>query len=641
MWLPLLVGVEMWATRHSWLSIPERLLLAAVAAAVMLAFAVPLRRLPVPRWLPWTALPLLMWLPLRWYPLLHTLLALVVVSGVRPMKRPWLWFAVSAVAAAGLLRISSNLRFVAFEQAPLTGPLLDGVSRLLPTPETSAHAHAPIAEGPDAPQLGDAHIVLITVDALRADRPLAHAPAGVRFERAYAQAPSTAFSISSLLTGAPPDDAAKARTLAEILRARGWSTQAFYPAGLFFDGRRQLEPLAKSRFGFAWTDTRTLPAETLTDAVLAHVAELPGEPRMFLWVHYFDTHEPYRGGRYDDAVAVVDREIGRLLDGLRTLRRPIIVCLTADHGEELGDHGGAYHNSSVYDEQVRVPLLFAAPGLAARTVAEPVELLDVAPTLLSLAAVEPARPLPSGHDAHAQVGTRRMLVRGRWKLIHDLRRDYDELYDLQADPRERHNLSDREIIAPLHAALDGWFGLSSPAALAEALAHGSAAARVAAARGLGERETGADALAAALDDDDAAVRAEAALALGAIGDARARPALVELLKVVEYNHRAAVSLGRLRDARAVPGLIEALRDATLGRHAAHYLGWLGGDEAVAPLMAASNDVRVRTDAYLALGRVAARTRKGEIVAFLRARLADEPYDDARRDLAEAIRLASP
>jgi len=113
------------------------------------------------------------------------------------------------------------------------------------------------------------------------------------------------------------------------------------------------------------------------------------------------------------------------------------------------------------------------------------------------------------------------------------------------------------------------------------------------------------------------------------------------LKVVEYNHRAAVGLGRLRDARAVPGLIEALRDSELRRHAAHYLGWLGGEESVAPLMAAADDVRVRTDAYLALGRVATRAHQSQIVAFLRARLADEPYEDARRSLAQAIRLASP
>src|SRR5205807_8252337 len=114
---------------------------------------------------------------------------------------------------------------------------LDGLTRMMPAPRSHARRAPPRHEGPEAPQLGDAHILMITVDALRADRlaamPRLHALGGVRFERAYAQAPSTAFSIRSLLTGTPPDQANGARTLAEILRARGWLTQAFYPAGLF------------------------------------------------------------------------------------------------------------------------------------------------------------------------------------------------------------------------------------------------------------------------------------------------------------------------------------------------------------------------------------------------------------------------
>jgi hypothetical protein len=644
-----LVAVELWATRHAWMPWSERAILVAVAGCTLLAFAVLLGRLPLPWWLSLLSLPLALWLPRRWYPSLHTVLAVLTLSALaaclRPLspRRAVALLLLCTLSATALLRISSNLRFVAFEQAPLTGALLDGLTRLLPAPETNANARVMIADGPELPQLGDADIILITVDALRADRPLPRIE-GVHFTRAYAQAPSTAFSISSLLTGTPPDQISHSPTLAQTLRARGWLTWAFYPAGLFFDGRRRLEPLARTRFGFEWTDTRTLPAEALTDAVLERINHLEGEPRLFLWVHYFDAHEPYRGGRYDDAVAVVDREIARLLQGLK-LRRPVIVCLTADHGEELGDHGGAYHNSSVYDEQVRVPLVIAAPGISPREIRDPVELLDVAPLLASLAGVGPARPLPSGHDAHSQVDTRRMLVRGRWKLIHDLRRDYDELYDLEADPRERKNLFEQEraSAAPLHAALDSWFNLSSPQSLEKLLADRNRPPldRVAAARELGALEavSAADTLARSLDDPE--VRSEAALSLGAIGDARATPALLSLLEVPEYSHRAAIALGRLRDARAIPGLIEALHDVELRRPAAHYLGWLGGEESVAPLMAASDDLRVRTDAYLALGRVAQRARRETIVAFLRARLSEERYADARANLSQALRLAAP
>jgi hypothetical protein len=642
----LLLAVEMWATRHAWVSWPERLALLGVAACTLSAGALALGPLKLPAWLSLPSLPLLLYLPARWYPLLHTLLALLALSAPaaawRPMRRRWAAVALLALAAAGLLRISSNLRFVAWEQAPLSGALLDGVTRLLPTPSTVTRAQRPPDSGGELlPQLGDADIVLVTVDALRADR--AFSLPGVRWKRVYAQAPSTALSIRTLMTGAAPDQPA-GPTLAETLRSRGWLTQAFYPAGLFWDGRRRLEPLARTRFGFAWTDTRTLPAEELTDAVLKRLSELHDEPRLFLWVHYFDAHEPYRGVGYDAAVAVVEREVRRLAHELKGLRRPVIFCLTADHGEELGDHGGAYHNSSVYEEQVRVPLTLAAPGLSDADLPGPLELTDVAPVLLSLAGVDPPRPLPRPHDAHSQVDSRRMLVRGSWKLIHDLRRDYDELYDLEGDPGERKNLFDqrRDIAAPLHVALDAWFNLSSPAELAEILARGrTPAERAAAARELGQMEAGGEVLTAALRDADAEVHAEAALALGALGNAAAVPSLLELLERPEYRHRAGIQLGRLRDRRAVPALIETLRDVELERHAAHYLGWLGGDESVAPLMAAAGDLRVRSDAYLALGRIATRTQTASILAFLRARLPGEPYEDARANLTRALRLAAP
>src|SRR5207248_4032174 len=116
------------------------------------------------------------------------------------------------------------------------------------------------------------------VDALRADGSLpaisARAPGAMRFRRAYAQAPHTAFSIASLMTSRHPARLTAARhpTIADLLLAAHWFTDAFYPAGLFFDGRSALERYARSRFGFEWTDTRTLDAHALTDAVLARLA---------------------------------------------------------------------------------------------------------------------------------------------------------------------------------------------------------------------------------------------------------------------------------------------------------------------------------------------------------------------------------
>ncbi len=615
---------------------------------------------------------LLLLSPLRWYPWLRVLLALGAVASVLqvPSRRFWLFLPLSTVAAIALLRTSANLRFVACEQAPLAGALLDGVSRLMPAPRLASRRHT--GRRPGCPKRchgsktptscsspSTRYAPTTWVSARRAWTRWRHAACVFLTPTPRPRRPRSRSARCS--PGTPPDRlAVQPPTLAEKLRARRWRTEAFYPAGLFFDGRGPLQRWANTRFGFEWTDTRTLDAAALTDALLARAAELrrSGEPRTFLWAHYFDAHEPYRvhpgltrgdspAARYDGDVAFLDRELGRLLDGLaQRMRRPVIVCLTADHGEEFGEHGGAYHNSSLYEEQVRVPLLIYAPGVEPRVIADPVELTGVMPTLLALAG--DGQPPEWEHDAHAQLGTRRMLVRGRWKLIHDARRDLDELYDLSEDPREQRNRFDEraDVAAPLHAALDTWFNLSPPESLERTLADRTAPPleRAAAARQLGEMEafSARATLHHALDDPDAVVRAETALALGELSDHFAATALFSLLDSPEWRHRAAVMLGRLREPRAVPALIESLSDLspTLRRHAAHYLGWLGGHESIAPLSAASSDVRLRAEAYLALGRIAARIHEPAIGEFLDARSREERYEDARASLAEAQKLAA-
>ncbi|HUS65863.1 MAG TPA: sulfatase-like hydrolase/transferase [Kofleriaceae bacterium] len=616
-------------------------------------------------------------------------------------RRAAAWGVTSAVAAFVLLRFSANVRFVTHAQAPATGAVLRTLAALAPVRSPMVHtasaAAAPTATDEGGARFGAANLLIITVDALRPDEPLPEIdrrlPEAIRFTRAYAQAPHTAYSIASLLTASSPDRlTAKPAppTLGAILRARRWFTEAWYPAGLFFDGRGTLAPYAASRFGFDWADTRTLDARALTDAILERLARLRGrEPRALLWAHYFDPHEPYAPvpgrpdapprERYAAEVATVDREVARLLDTVATLTRPTVVILTADHGEEFGEHGGAYHGTSLYDEQVHVPLRIAvvggSPRLAGggaprlngpREVSTPVELVDLVPTALQLLD-EPRGPFggvsllaaQSGR-AGAQVQTRRMLVSGGWKLIHDEHYDLNELYDLATDPAEQHNRFDArpDVAQPLLASLRQRFGLAAPQALLRTLADGggTSAVRAAAARTLGELGACAEAggcraasptiagLWAAARDGEATVAAEAAIALGELGDPRAGTQLVALLDRPTTRRRAALALGRLRDARAVPALAEATADIQLPlrRHALHYLGLLGGAEAAPIVMArARDDLAVRTDAYLALGRIAARTGDPAAAAFLADRLADEPYEDARANLAWAVGLSGP
>jgi arylsulfatase A-like enzyme len=97
---------------------------------------------------------------------------------------------------------------------------------------------------------------------------------------------------------------------------------------------------------------------------------------------------------YDGAIAYVDDQIGRLLDGLSRLgrREHTIVVVTADHGDEFLDHGGMGHGTTVYGELVRVPLVISAPWIlgAPRRIATLSRHVDLAPTLLDFAGV--ARP---------------------------------------------------------------------------------------------------------------------------------------------------------------------------------------------------------------------------------------------------------
>jgi arylsulfatase A-like enzyme len=167
---------------------------------------------------------------------------------------------------------------------------------------------------------------------------------------------------------------------------------------------------------------------------------------------------------YAAGIRQLDDGIARLLRALRErgLLADTLLVITSDHGEEFLEHGGVLHGRTQYDEVLRVPLIVVGPGVPAQLrVHEPVSLIDVVPTVLARLGL-PAPTDLDGLDLSPLLreGSRGSLGRellfgeadhgnptpdatrsvraGRWKAI--LHRDGErlELYDLEADPHERH-----------------------------------------------------------------------------------------------------------------------------------------------------------------------------------------------------------
>ena len=165
-------------------------------------------------------------------------------------------------------------------------------------------------------------------------------------------------------------------------------------------------------------------------------------------------------GLYDANLAYVDDLVGKLLRQLdeRGLGDNTIVILTADHGEALFEHGFLGHNTQLYEESIRVPLIMKIPSVAPRRVDNVVELVDLAPTILELAGMHATdmqgKSLLGPEAANRIAYSRTVWKRPRYsarnknhKLIWDSRTGKKELYNLTADPKETNDLSEEDSFA--------------------------------------------------------------------------------------------------------------------------------------------------------------------------------------------------
>jgi arylsulfatase A-like enzyme/tetratricopeptide (TPR) repeat protein len=345
------------------------------------------------------------------------------------------------------------------------------------------------------------NVLLVSIDTLRADHlgcygARAKTPTidglaadGVLFERAVSHVPVTLPSHASLLTGIYPiahgirDNgafrlASTHRTLASLLRERGYRTGAFV-ASFPLDSRFGLDQgfdVYDDVYGEgSYYDIQIAerPADEVLNPAAAWIEQTAGGP-FFAFVHLYDPHSPYeppppfaeRFGNdpYSGEIAYVDDALGRFLSRLTAAGRMdnTIVVITADHGEGLGEHGEKTHGMFAYDSTLHVPLVFHWKDALPRglRVTARVRLIDVAPTLATLAGLPPfggfqGEPLVEalanrdpGSDRESYFEALSFNLSRNWAPLTGLYRNHlkfvqlpiPELYDLSADPKETMNL---------------------------------------------------------------------------------------------------------------------------------------------------------------------------------------------------------
>lgn len=269
------------------------------------------------------------------------------------------------------------------------------------------------------------------------------------------------------------------------------------------DPKAQVRAHAKARREGRYHESKPFcffsDADELVDAALAWLPPASSRP-WFMWLHFMHLHQPLAGSRrswtlvdhahawrlfgatqswvrakclapdplmlaryraaYADEVRTVDEQVGRLLAGVHAIDGDARVVLTGDHGESFFEHGALFHSEGLHDQVLHVPLLIDFGGeRPAGDISELVQHLDIAPTVLHMAAIDAPSAMLGLPLQTLAAQARRPIISERFgepsrlagnplvsirtdmhKYVYDLSARHRSVYDLFADPGEMRDI---------------------------------------------------------------------------------------------------------------------------------------------------------------------------------------------------------
>lgn len=342
----------------------------------------------------------------------------------------------------------------------------------------------------------DFNLVVIVVDALRGDTfrsagyPRDLAPfldrwardEAIAFRRAYSQGGGTFAAFPFLISGRSRLDLygpglhrenlylklAQAEGIRHIAAVHEFRPSALFPPDVLVIGHDRPRPSGAGR---------SVQADEVLGWAREAIVRAGAAQRFFIYVHLLDVHNDlWRKADgldfgsaprdlYDNNVSYIDRAMARFIDWLRAhgLYERTVILFTSDHGEQFWEHGATLHGQTLYEEELRVPLILLAHGVRGYVEDVPVVVADAIPTLLDLAGYAARPPYDDPrmgislmplltHGARDAYLKRDIVGRAsfkrtyflyrdwRWKLTWSAEFDLVQLFDVATDPGERHSL---------------------------------------------------------------------------------------------------------------------------------------------------------------------------------------------------------